>query len=88
LLLATGVAGFTVAHAAAISAATLADSERTSMQFAALAILVGFSTNAISKSLVAFSMGTRQYAFELLPGLVLIVGGAWAGWVWRLPVTS
>lgn len=80
LILASGLAGFSDAHAAAISAATLAQSERASTQFATLAILVAFTTNAVSKSVVAFSMGHRQYAFELLPGLALMVAGAWAGW--------
>lgn len=80
LLMASGLAGFGDAHAAAISAAALAQGERTSIQFSAVAILVAFSTNAVSKSVVAFSMGNRQYAFELLPGLLLMVIGAWAGW--------
>jgi uncharacterized membrane protein (DUF4010 family) len=82
LLIATAISGFPDAHAAAISAATLAASDRASTEFAALAVLIGFSTNAISKSVVAFTMGTRQFAFELLPGLLLIVGGAWGGWAW------
>lgn len=80
LILASGLAGFGDAHAAAISAATLAAGERTSTQFSSLAVLVAFSTNAVSKSVVAFSMGTRQYALELMPGLLLMVAGAWAGW--------
>jgi len=80
LLLASGLSGFSDAHAAAISAATLAQADRVSTQYAVLAVLVGFSTNAVSKSVVAFSMGTRQYALALLPGLLLMVGGAWLGW--------
>ena len=80
LMLASGLAGFADAHAAAISAATLAAGEKTSTQYSTIAILVAFSTNAVSKSIVAFSMGDRQYALELLPGLLLMVGGAWAGW--------
>lgn len=80
LILASGIAGFSDAHAAAISAATLAASERASTHFATLAVLVALSTNAVSKSVVAFSMGNRQYALELVPGLVLMVAAAWAGW--------
>lgn len=80
LLLAAGVSGFSDAHAAAISAATLADTGRASMQFAGLAILVAFSANAVSKSVVAFTMGTRQYALELIPGLLFMLLGAWIGW--------
>jgi uncharacterized membrane protein (DUF4010 family) len=83
LLLATGVAGLGDAHAAAISAASLAASGRTEPTFAAIAVLVGFSTNALSKSVVSFSLGDRRFALELLPGLVLMVVAAWAGWFVR-----
>lgn len=83
LLLASAVSGFSDAHATAISAATLANSERASMEYAGLAVLIALTTNTISKSVVAFSLGTRKFAFELLPGLVLIVVSAWAGWAAR-----
>jgi hypothetical protein len=46
-------------------------------------VLVGFSTNAVSKAVVAFSLGDRSFAFQLLPGLVLMVLAAWAGWFVR-----
>jgi uncharacterized membrane protein (DUF4010 family) len=77
LMLAAGVAGFTDAHAPAISSASLAASGRTQAEFAALAVLVGFTTNIISKTAVAFSLGDRRYAFELTPGLVLMAAAAW-----------
>jgi len=80
LLLVSGLAGFGDPHAAAISAAALAQGERTSVELSALAILIAFTTNSVSKSVVAFVMGNRQYAFELLPGLLLMVVGAWIGW--------
>jgi uncharacterized membrane protein (DUF4010 family) len=81
MLLATGVAGFSDAHAAAISAASLAAGERVTAAFAAMAILVGFSTNTVSKIIVAFGMGNRRFALELVPGLLLMVMAAWAGWL-------
>jgi uncharacterized membrane protein (DUF4010 family) len=84
LLLASGLAGLSDAHAAAISAATLGQTERVSAEHAVLAILIGFSTNALSKCVVALSMGSRQYALELLPGLALMVAGAWLGWYWTV----
>src|SRR5690606_38453407 len=59
---ASGIAGFGDTHAAAISAATLAASNKTSSQCSTLSILVAFSITAVSKSLVAFSLGHRQYA--------------------------
>jgi uncharacterized membrane protein (DUF4010 family) len=83
LLLATGVAGLGDSHAAAISAASLAAGGQTAVTMAAVAVLIGFSTNAISKAVVAFSLGDRRFAFELLPGIVLMVLAAWAGWFVR-----
>lgn len=80
LMLAAGVAGFTDAHAAAISSASLAASGRIQAEFAALAVLVGFSTNTISKTVVAFSLGDRRYALELVPGLALMAIAAWGAW--------
>jgi uncharacterized membrane protein (DUF4010 family) len=83
LLLATGVAGLADSHAAAISAASLAVGGQTEVQLAAIAVLIGFSTNAISKTVVAFSLGNRRFALQLLPGIVLMVLAAWAGWFVR-----
>ena len=83
LLLATGVAGLADAHAAAISAASLAASAQTEVPLAAMAVLIGFTTNSVSKAVVAFSLGDRRFAFELLPGIVLLVVAAWAGWFVR-----
>ncbi|MDY6945167.1 MAG: MgtC/SapB family protein [Pseudomonadota bacterium] len=80
LMIAAGVAGFTDAHAPAISAASLAASGRAQTQFAALAVLVGFTTNILSKTAVAFSLGDRRYAYELTPGLVLMAAAAWGAW--------
>lgn len=80
LMIAAGVAGFTDAHAAAISSASLAASGRAHTEFAALAVLVGFSTNSISKTVVAFSLGDRRYAYELMPGLILMAAAAWGAW--------
>jgi uncharacterized membrane protein (DUF4010 family) len=80
LMLAAGVAGFTDAHAAAISSASLAASGRAHTEFAALAVLVGFSTNTVSKTVVAFSLGDRSYAYALAPGLILMAAAAWGAW--------
>ena len=83
LLIATGVAGLGDSHAAAISAASLAAGGKAELPMAAIAVLIGFSTNAISKTVVAFSLGDRRFAFQLLPGIVLMVLAAWAGWFMR-----
>lgn len=83
LMLAAAVAGFTDAHAAAISSASMAASGRTQAEFAALAALLGFTTNIVSKTVVAFSLGDRRYAFELAPGLILMAAAAWGAWSLR-----
>ena len=82
-VIAGAISGFGDAHAPAISAASLAASERVPVDVAVLTALVGFTTNSISKAIVAFSLGTRRYAFELLPGLALMVLAAWGGWMLR-----
>lgn len=83
LLLATGVAGLGDTHAAAISAASLAAGGKTQVPLAAMAVLIGFTTNSVSKAVVAFSLGDRRFALQLLPGIVLMVLAAWAGWFVR-----
>lgn len=78
LLLASAVAGFGDAHAPAISAASLAAKGSTDMQLAAIAVLTAFTTNGISKIVVAFTVGTRSFALQLAPGIVLSVASGWA----------
>lgn len=83
LMLGTAISGFADAHAAAISAASLAAGGKAGVPLAAITVLIGFTTNALSKMIVAFSLGDRRFALELLPGLVLMVTAAWAGWFMR-----
>ena len=83
LLLATGIAGLGDTHAAAISAASLAAVGKAQVPLAAMAVLIGFTTNSVSKAVVAFSLGDRRFALQLLPGIVLMVLAAWAGWFVR-----
>ena len=83
LLLATGIAGLGDTHAAAISAASLAAVGKAQVTLAAMAVLIGFTTNSVSKAVVAFSLGDRRIALQLLPGIVLMVLAAWAGWFVR-----
>lgn len=87
LMIAAGVAGFTDAHAPAISSASLAASGRTQAEFAALAVLIGFTTNTVSKTAVAFSLGDRRYALQLVPGLAFMALAAWAAWPVRAFLT-
>lgn len=81
LLIASAAAGFGDTHSPAISAAALAAAGSTSSEFAAIAVLAAISTNTLSKSIIAATLGGRRYALELLPGFVLILLAAWTGWI-------
>lgn len=78
LLLPSGLAGLGDAHAT---------SERSNVELAALALLVGYSAAAAgSNAAVAFTTGARRRAFEVKPALVLMVAAAWM--VWFAPSVS
>ncbi|HKE93715.1 MAG TPA: DUF4010 domain-containing protein, partial [Povalibacter sp.] len=77
LLLASAVSGLGDVHATGISAASLAANESVTIDLAALGVLTGVATNAISKSVVAFSLGGRRYGLTLVPGILLTVAAAW-----------
>lgn len=76
LLLAAAFAGFADAHAAAISAVSIAGSDET-IRLAAMGVLVGLTSNTLSKCVAAFSLGDRHYGMQLLPGLLLLPTVAW-----------
>lgn len=78
LLLATAVAGFADAHAAAIAAASLVAAGKAAAPEAVLPILAGLTTNTVTKVVLAVLSRDRSYALEVIPGLVAVVGAAWA----------
>ncbi len=64
LMLAAGVAGFTdAACGRPFRQHRWPQAVARKPEFAALAVLVGFSTNVVSKTVVAFSLGDRGYAY-------------------------
>ena len=75
--LATALAGFADAHSAAAAVAALQAGDRITAEQAVLPILAGFSTNALSKLVVAFTAGDRAFAAQVVPGVLLSVGAAW-----------
>ena len=79
LLIAVALAGFADTHAAAISASSLVAAGKTTAAEAVLPILAGFTTNAVTKAIVAATAGGRRFAMQTIPGLVLVVLAAWAG---------
>lgn len=78
-ILAAAVAGFVDTHAPAISIASLTANGRMSAQEAVIPILAGFTTNTITKIIVAAASGGRAFALRVAPGVVLVAAAAWAG---------
>jgi len=79
LLIAAAIAGFADTHAAAVSTASLVASGKITAQAACLPILIGLTTNTLTKSVLAFSSGNRPFAWRILPGLLVVLAAAWFG---------
>lgn len=80
--LAVAVAGFVDTHSPAVSIASLVAADKLAAQAAVLPILLALSTNALTKMVLAGVAGGRAYAMQIIPGLVLMIGGAWLGAWW------
>lgn len=78
-VLGAGVAGFADAHAGAVSAGALHRAGALALPTASLAVLVAFTTNALTKAVIAAWFGGASFALRLVPGLVLMVTAAWSG---------
>jgi uncharacterized membrane protein (DUF4010 family) len=48
-------------------------------------ILVGFSTNSITKIILAVASGSRAFALRVVPGLIIVLVAAWTGFVIVVP---
>jgi uncharacterized membrane protein (DUF4010 family) len=83
LIIASGIAGIADSHSPSISVATLAAAGSISSQDAVIPILTALSVNSISKAIMAFANGSKQYAIYVILGLILQICGLWAGW-WLL----
>jgi len=62
----------------------LVASGKLSAQESALPILAGLTTNTVTKMVVAISSGGRRFALQIIPGLILVVLGAWFGTIFSL----
>jgi uncharacterized membrane protein (DUF4010 family) len=80
VLVAAGVAGFADTHAAAISVATLVGAGKLSETEAVLPILAALTTNTITKLVASALLGGAPFALRVIPGLILVILAAWAGW--------
>jgi uncharacterized membrane protein (DUF4010 family) len=81
LVLGVGLAGLADTHSAAISAGTLASSGAVTPDAAALAVIVAFSANTLTKVVVARATGTSRFVRALVPGLVTTIAVAWVGFL-------
>ena len=86
VIFAAAMAGFADTHSAAISVASLVASGKLPASDALLPILVGLSTNTVSKIILAATSGGRRFALRVVPGLVIVVFAAWAGGFYYLIV--
>lgn len=77
VLLSTALSGFGDAHAAAASAALLAQSGKAAASDVVLPVLAALTTNVASKSVMAWVSGGRRFAWRLLPGLWLPLMSMW-----------
>lgn len=77
------VAGFADTHATAISIASLVSSGKLAPESAVSPILLGFTTNTLTKIVVAFSVGGHRFGLKILFGLMAVVLAAFLGMWFR-----
>ncbi|MBL8859549.1 MAG: MgtC/SapB family protein [Planctomycetes bacterium] len=83
LIVAAALGGFSDAHAAGVSVASLVDAGKLEAHAAVVPILAVMSANTITKIVVAFGAGVR-FGRLVVPALVLMLAAAWLGaWLER-----
>lgn len=78
-ILAAAFAGFVDTHASAISIASLVATGRMEPAECVVPILAGFTTNSVTKVVVATAAGGRAFALRVVPGVLLVAAAAWGG---------
>jgi len=79
LAVTAALAGFADAHAPAISAAALTASGVIEPPDAVVPIALAFTTNTVSKAVVAWAAGVPAFAWRLWVGLATVAAAMWAG---------
>jgi len=79
LLVGAALSGFADTHATAISIASLVSAGRITPESAVLPILLGLTTNTLTKVVVAFAAGGHRFALRILPGLIAVIMAAFLG---------
>ncbi len=75
--IAAGIAGFADAHAAAASVAALVRAGNMSARDCLIPILIGLTTNTMSKAILAVVSGGSRFALRIVPGLALSILVTW-----------
>ena len=75
----SGAAGFADAQSAAVSAASLVASGKLTAASAVAPVLVGMTTNTVTKGIFAWTGGGARFTAQVAPGLVLMLAAAWLG---------
>jgi uncharacterized membrane protein (DUF4010 family) len=81
LLVAAAVSGFADAHAFAGSAGALVSRSAVGVPEAALAVLLAFSSNTVTKVVLAAASGPRAYLVRVLAGQMAMLATTWGGWL-------
>lgn len=84
-IVAAALSGFVDTHASAISIAALTASGRMAPADCVVPILAGFTTNSVTKVILASTAGGRAFAVRVVPGIVLVALAAWTGALLHLP---
>jgi len=77
-LLAAALTGLVDAHATAASMAALVSAGKLSADAAVMPVLIGLSSNALTKSVMAWQAGGAAFAARIVPGQVLMLAAVWA----------
>jgi len=72
-------AGFADAHAPMIGVASLVAAGKLPAADGAIAIMAALTTNSATKCVLAYTTGGKVYARDLIPGIIAVIIGAWAG---------
>lgn len=78
VILAAGAAGFADTHAPSVSVASLVADGRLTPSAAVIPILAAFSTNTVTKIVLAYTAGGPRFALCVVPGQLLMLAAAWA----------
>jgi uncharacterized membrane protein (DUF4010 family) len=79
---ATALAGFADAHSAAAAAITLSVQGHADPATVLTAVLLGFSTNSVSKIAAAYAAGGMRFGTPVSLGLAAVAVAAWLPWGW------